>query len=192
MIQATSRQNTQGLRSEWFEVRGQYGLVKTEYQDLLQQTLKAMGEQYRERSAELAARLQSGGLEVKLTEEQKQDLSQRFDPENMSYSEYRSFLDTLCQFGVLEESDKNYLNYGAAGGELELIPLEYVFVGSRITPQTRNVTMDDSFASCHGKVLDWAKYRAGFMGWDEKTQSWKKTADALLFGKVRDVLEAIS
>ena len=75
--------------------------------------------------------------------------------------------------------------------ELELIPLEYAFEGSRITPQGAG-DYDSSFASCGGRILDWARYRAACLSWDEGSGKWIQAGDALLFEKIQKVLEAIS
>ena len=191
ITQAGSRQ----FQAEWFNHVGNaalpYAVPKTEYQNLFRQTAEAVQNQAKQNYADLTQRMQAGGTRVKLTEEQKEYLAENFSPDDMTYGEYRSFLDTLCRFGVLEEQDRNFLNYGVGDSELELIPLEYAFEGSRITPQGAG-DYDSSFASCGGRVLDWARYRAACLSWDERSGKWIQAGDALLFEKIQKVLEVIS
>lgn len=187
MIVAASNQV---FRPEWFEVRGQYGFVKTEYADLVQEALK---EQQKEVTESLADRLKDSGATVQLTEEQKKYLSETFDPENMSKLEYQAFLDKLCEFGVLDEADKDYVGYGVKGCGLDLTPLSHVRTGASMVPARGNpMGYTQFFSSSRGNVADWAKYLSGIMGWNEETNSWQKRPEAVLFGKVYDVLNAIS
>ncbi len=187
--------NAPRFQTEWFNQVGNaalpYAVPKTEYQNLFRQTAEAVQNQAKQNYADLTQRMQAGGTRVKLTEEQKEYLAENFSPDDMTYGEYRSFLDTLCRFGVLEEQDRNFLNYGVGDSELELIPLEYAFEGSRITPQGAG-DYDSSFASCGGRVLDWARYRAACLSWDERSGKWIQAGDALLFEKIQKVLEVIS
>lgn len=187
MISAAS---TQGLRSEWFEVRGSYGFVKTEYMDLVHEVLR---QQQKEAAESLADRLKDSGTKVKLTEEQKKYLSENFDPENMSQLEYQAFVDKLCEFGVLDEADKDYVGYGVKGCSLDLTPLSHVRTAASIVPARGNpMGYTQFFSSSRGNVADWSKYMAGIMSWSEKTGSWKKGPETILFGKIRDVLDAIA
>ena len=48
------------------------------------------------------------------------------------------------------------------------------------------------FSSSRGNVADWSKYMAGIMSWSEKAGSWEKGPETILFGKIRDVLDAIA
>lgn len=187
MIVAASNQV---FRPEWFEVGGQYGFVKAEYADLVQEALK---EQQKEVTESLADRLKDSGATVQLTEEQKKYLSETFDPENMSKLEYQAFLDKLCEFGVLDEADKDYAGCGVKGCGLDLTPLSHVRTGASMVPARGNpMGYTQFFSSSRGNVADWAKYLSGIMDWNEETNSWQKRPEAVLFGKVCDVLNAIS
>lgn len=190
MISAASTQSTQGFRSEWFEVRGPYGFVKTEYMDLVHEVLK---QQQKEAAESLADRLKDSGTKAELTKEQKKYLSENFDPENMSRLEYQAFVDKLCEFGVLDEADKDYVGYGVKGCGLDLTPLSHVRTGASMVPAWGNpMGYTQFFSSSRGNVAGWSKYMASIMSWSEKTGSWEKGPEAILFGKIRDVLDAIA
>lgn len=180
----------QTFQREWFEVKGNYGFIKTEYMDTFQKTLEA---QQKEAAESLADRLKNSGTKTKLTEEQKKYLSENFDPENMSQLEYQAFVDKLCEFGVLDEADKDYVGYGVKGCGLDLTPLSHVRTGASMVPARGNpMAYTASFSSSRGDAAGWAKYLSGVMGWNEKTNSWQKKPESILFGKISDVLNAIS
>ena len=186
MISAASTQSTQGFRSEWFEVKGAYGIVKTEYSDLVHEVLK---QQQKEAAESLADRLKDSGTKAELTKEQKKYLSENFDPENMSRLEYQAF----GEFGVLDEADKDYVGYGVKGCGLDLTPLSHVRTGASMVPAWGNpMGYTQFFSSSRGNVADWSKYMASIMSWSEKAGSWEKGPETILFGKIRDVLDAIA
>ncbi|MCI9332647.1 MAG: hypothetical protein HFG05_10830 [Oscillibacter sp.] len=181
------------FQREWIEVKGNYGFVKTEYLDAVQ---KALAEQQKEAAKaydSFTERVKESGSSVKLTGEQKKYLAEHFDPKRMSKLDYQAFLDKLCEFGVLEEADKEYLGYGVKGSSLDMTPLNRVRTGAYLSPVRENpMGYTDCFSSSRGDAASWAKYLSGVMGWDEGTNSWQKKPEALLFGKVHDVLKAIS
>lgn len=182
--------SSQTFQREWIEVKRNYGFVKTEYLDMFQKTLEA---QQKEAAESLADRLKGSGTKAELTEEQKKYLSENFDPENMSQLKYQAFLDKLCEFGVLDEADKDYVGYGVKGCGLSLTPLSHVRTGASIVPARGNpMGYTQFFSSSRGNVADWSKYMAGIMSWSEKTGSWEKGPETILFGKIRDVLNAIA
>ncbi len=127
------------------------------------------------------------GAKVELTEEQKDMLSADYDPEDMSYDEYMSFIDRLCEYGILDEGDKDYVAYSVAGSDLELIPLKFDLPVSTWGPDSR-MGYDNSFASSRGNVLGWASHLAQFETFNTHTQSFEKTRTAILYGKIRDTL----
>lgn len=194
MISAASNQVFQ---KEWFDYvpagdSGLYGVPKTEYQDLFNQTVKALEEQSKKNYESLTERVRASGSEVKLTEEQKQYLTESFNPKNMSRSEYQEFIDKLCEFGVLDEADKPYVSYGQAGSDLELIPLSvvngraYLMAANGYNPKGYT----NSFSSSRGNALNWASYLASIQVWDRG--SFRLKPEAVLFGRIKDVLEEIA
>ena len=59
------------------------------------------------------------GGKFKLTAEQLKTLSDNYNPRDMSYKEYMSFIDRLCEYGILNEDDKDYVHYSAFGSDFD-------------------------------------------------------------------------
>ena len=98
MISAASRQ---AIPNEWIDFRGSnVGYVKPEFRDQVLETLKKEGAASR---ARLTERLESGDWDTRLTEEQKRYLKDSFDLKNMSWEDYQSLIDKLCEFGALDQ-----------------------------------------------------------------------------------------
>ncbi len=111
----------------------------------------------------------------------------------MSKLEYQAFLDKLCEFGILDEADKEYVGYGVKGCGLDMTPVGRARTGGYICPVRENpMAYTESFASSRGNAAGWAKYLSGLMAWSEESHSWQKKPEAILFGKIGDILTAIS
>lgn len=189
-----SAAGTPVFQKEWFRFSEGYGFAKAEFQDQISAAFAEMERQSVQSYEAFSQRVRQSGRDVKLTREQKQYLAENFDPKNMSFSEYQSFIDKLCEFGILDEADKDYVSCGAAGYELEMIPLGAVQNGGYLTPGDlyNPMSYSKAFSSSKGNVLDWADYLSRLTVLDQKTTSWQKTPESILFGKIRDVLEKIS
>lgn len=129
------------------------------------------------------------GGKFELTNTQMETLSANFDPNSMSYQEYMSFIDLLCEYGVLDEGDKDYVSYNMAGkdSDLVLIPLKFDIPISTWGPVSR-MGYNKSFESSRGNILEWSCHLAQFETFNTQTQSYEKTRTAILYGKIRDVL----
>ena len=156
--------------------------------------MDAVQNQAKQNYADLTQRVQAGGTRVKLTEEQKEYLSEHFDPRNMSRADYQKFIDKLCEYGVLDEADKPYVNYGLTGSELEAIPLSAINCEAYImTADSDNLLCyTNSFSMFKSNVLEWSGYLSGIRALEQNTGIWQKKPEAVLFGKIHNVLEAIS
>ena len=177
MISAASRQ---AIPNEWIDFRGSnVGYVKPEFRDQVLETLKKEGAASRARLTE------------RLTEEQKRYLKDSFDLKNMSWEDYQSLIDKLCEFGALDQEDKKYLHCGFGGSlEMTYVDLSGPLTTARVEP---NPTPNGgSFSDWKGDVLGWAKYLSGFQAWDPGSQSWQKTGEARLFEKLYGLLSGIS
>lgn len=128
---------------------------------------------------------------VTLTQEQRLRLANRYDPKNMTWEDYQAFIDDLCEIGILGEADKSCVNYGTSE-DMVVIPLESAFrVNILEEGDSFYGVIGCSFSDCQGNALNWAEYRSkteGYYG----DGIWHKTKDAVLFGKIRDVMKAIS
>ncbi|NCE63417.1 hypothetical protein D1159_02195 [Pseudoflavonifractor sp. 524-17] len=125
---------------------------------------------------------QSGGTQ-KLTEEQKNALSEKYDPQNMTLEEYRSLLDDLCEYGILEEGDKVFV-----GGE-NLVPL--ALSGPMVQVSSYSGPVHPGLGRQGGNVIEWANYEASFRTMNVDTQKYEKTLRAVLFGRIGSVLEQL-
>lgn len=129
---------------------------------------------------------------VTLTQEQRLRLANRYDPKNMTWEDYQAFIDDLCEIGILGEADKSCVNYGTSE-DMVVIPLESAFrVNILEEGDPFYGVIGCSFSDCQGNALNWAEYRSKTVGHYGETGTWHKTKDAVLFGKVRDVMKAIS
>lgn len=183
MITATSRQT---IPKEWTDPIGSnVGYIKPAF---LEQVLEMAKKGSAAHFDRLRDRLENGGIKTPLTAEQKQYLKGNFDLKNMSWEDYQSLIGKLCEFGVLDQEDKDFLHCGFSG--LHMIPVDLSGPTCTASLYTAPVRDPSSFDSWKGDVLGWMKYLSSFQSWDSR--SWQKTTEARLFGKVRDLLEEVS
>lgn len=129
---------------------------------------------------------------VRLTQEQRLRLANRYNPKNMTWEDYHAFIDDLCEIGILGEEDKCCVNYGTPE-DIVALPLESAFrVNILEEGDPFYGVIGCSFSDCHGNALNWVEYRSKTVGHYGETGTWNKTKDAILFGKVLDVMKAIS
>lgn len=145
--------------------------------------------QEREKLKAFMADARENGTAVRLTEEQKRLLSERFDPREMSREDYRAFVDQLCQWGVIGREDTQYVSVSPMEG---LTPVDFAEPTAVLTSSRTDRHYSRDFSTSGGNVLDWARYMATFEGFNPDTRAFEKTRSAILFGKLRDVLEMIA
>jgi len=104
-----------GFNADWFtykpvdptgKVQGQYAVIKPEHQDDVANFYSTMREEHLQSTRELQAEVKANGS-VKLTDEQKAALSEKYDPTDMSREDYVSFVDDLYEYGILEGNDRD-------------------------------------------------------------------------------------
>lgn len=142
-----------------------------------------------ERFRSLQEDVKKNGNTAHLTEEQTALLSAKYHANSMSYEEYRAFMDQLCEWGVFQQEDLPYLSAGPAG-EI-LTPVDFSQPVATVTAGRPGRYFSREFSSSGGSVLDWAGYLSSFEFFNPDTQSFEKTGSALLFDRLRDVLEMI-
>ena len=126
-----------------------------------------------------------------LTQEQLDQLSATYDPQNMTYAEYRSFINDLCGFGYFTEEDKPlvYCGTGEFSG-LDMTPVSYL--NPRGEASLTTVFAAPGYASSFpfndGNALAWTKYMSTFGTFDPSSGSFQKTEKALLFEKLQNIL----
>lgn len=177
------------LNPDWFVQDGFYAKVKPEFMD---QVNKTIDEQHEAQMA--ACKEAREQLSDSLTDEQMEYLSSKYDPENMSYSDYRDFLNDLCEFGYFAEEDKPFVGCGvesSGSGNLVMIPLSYYSrVSATLTPDTGSIYRQD-FTSSGGNVLAWAKHLSTYGTCNSWTGRFEQTDQAKLYGKLYDILSQI-
>lgn len=186
MITAASRKTTP---NEWIDFVGSnVGYVKQGFRDQVLESIQNREAAARQRLTERLEQAEGSTL----TPEQRQYLQENFDPENMSRLDYQAFLDKLCEYGVLDEEDREFLDYGFAGAEgMTQVRLTGDTMEAHLSPDRGNpLGYSRSFLSSRGNVLNWAKYLSGVEHWDEG--GWTQEPEAVLFERVWNVLSAIS
>ena len=122
---------------------------------------------------------------VKLTEQQKQYLSAKYNAQDMSEEDFAAFVEDLYQYGLLSDRDKSILGYG------EKDPLLAWRTGDSVARYEPGKTFD-SFADCNGNVLAWAKYQASIQDFDPQAKKFYRSSTALLFDRLHSILQQIS
>lgn len=131
--------------------------------------------------------VKKNGTAVQLTEEQISQLSEKFDPNDMTYEDYHAFVDQLCDWGVLHREDIQYVSVSPLAEGL--IPLDFAESTAMVTETKNYQQFDRYFSSSGGNVLDWTRYMATFEVLNPDTGSFERGRSSILFGKLRDVLE---
>ena len=179
---------TPTFNKDWFVHNGPYAMVKTEFWAIANDTIDKMHEVQKTACAQAREHLQEN-----LTEEQKDYLSSTYDPEHMSYSQYRAFLNDLCKFGYFAEEDKPFVSCGVeSSGELMLIPLSYYPLCGASYTADAYVPGRTEFPSKSGNVLSWAGHLASYGSFNPAAGRFEKTEQALLFERLRDILQQIN
>lgn len=175
--------NSPRLDPNWFICDGFYAKVKPEFMDLVNETID---KQYEAQIA--ASREARKQLSGSLTKEQMEYLSSTYDPEHMSYADYRSFLDDLCKFGCFAEEDKVFV-----GGDVMMVGgLELVRVCS--TRCEAAITTDvgskyrEGFSFSGGNVLEWARHLSTYGTYNSLTGRFEQTDKAKLYEKLYHIL----
>ncbi len=163
------------------KVQGQYAILKPEHKEDVRNLIAAQKEQHLQETRELQAEVKANGS-VKLTDEQKAMLSEKYDPTDMSREDYVSFVDDLYEYGILEGDDRDAVQARADGLVMVLPGATHTFQVSGASYQSMH------FDDCGGDVLAWAKYMSSFEYFDEIIMDFAPTKSALLFGKIEDVL----
>lgn len=135
------------------------------------------------------AKTREEGTSVHLTREQEDQLSAKFRPNDMSYEDYHAFVDQLCQWGVLDREDIPHVSVSPVAEGL--IPVDFSEPVGTLTSARTDRRFSRDFSSSGGNVLDWARYLATFEDFNPDTRAFEKTRSAILFGKIRDILELI-
>lgn len=156
--------------------------LKSECVNRFRETVKAEEQERKAALGRYTAEVRGRGTIVRLTGGQLEHLSASYDPRNMTWEEYRAFVDDLCEYGILKEEDRNFISYKS------LVPAAFfstVQCASTTAPY-QPYTVD--FWSSGGNVLDWSRYLSTFERFNPDTRSYERSASAMLFDRIRQVL----
>jgi len=167
---------------DWLTIDGPYARVKSECTGVFHDALEKMHNTQKTVCAQAREQLVD-----KLTKEQMEYLSSTYDPENMSYSEYRSFLNDLCEFGYFAEEDKPNVSCGVGSGNLMMIPVSYCAPCGASLTSAAYEPGQVNFPSKSGNVLAWAKHLSTYGTYNAVSGRFEKTEKAQLFEKLYNV-----
>lgn len=120
---------TGGFSPNWFtykpidpdsKAQGMYAMLKPEHKEDVYSMIVSQKEQYLEGTRGLQYEVKANGS-VKLNDEQKAVLSEKYDPSNMSREDYVNFVDDLYEYGILQGDDRDSVQ--ARGDGLILVSL---------------------------------------------------------------------
>lgn len=175
------------VNPDWFTIKDGIGVLKKEHRA---EFIESLAESRQQSKAQFMA----DSTKVTLTEAQKKELAEKYDPENMTQEQFNNFIDDLCKHGVLKEQEKGYLgeNYTGHTG-LSLTRLEDSEVGVFVTPIRNELGYANfSFSRSGGNVLRWVNFEAGEKVFNELSGTLEKSRNAVIYGKIEDALMQMS
>ncbi len=166
-----------GINSE----KMKYGVLKDECRDQFREAVQAKREEQKLAFEKFKEDARQRGKFVRLTDAQLEHLSDSYDPREMTREDYRAFIDDLCEYGVLDEADKDYISYSG------LVPIDFsepVCTGTAALYQP----YDRDFGSSGGNVLDWSRYLSTYEYFNPDANRFEPTRSAILFDRIQQVL----
>ncbi|MCI9512234.1 MAG: hypothetical protein HFG13_07585 [Oscillibacter sp.] len=158
-----------------------YAVLKDECRDQFREAVQAKREEQLLAFQKFKEDARKRGKSVKLTDAQLEHLSASYNPKEMNQEEYQAFIDDLCEYGILDEADKDYISYSG------LVPIDFsepTCTGTAAPYQP----YDRDFGSSGGNVLDWSKYLSTFEYFNSDTNRFEPTRNAILFERIQKVL----
>ena len=181
------------LNLEWFDHKDGCLIPKDGYQSMLVESLRAQNADAQNAPTQAAGQEVQSKPAVSLSTSQVKKLAQKYDPQNMSLKEYISFINELCELGVVGPEEKPYL-CSDMSGENVLVLEGYSGPSVSVIPVSSwNMTpsFTGAFSSCSGNVLGWARYMATFQTLNPDTNRFEQSKGAALFEKVANILERV-
>lgn len=166
-----------GINSE----KMKYGVLKDECRDQFREAVQAKREEQKLAFEKFKEDARQRGKFVRLTDAQLEHLSDSYDPREMTREEYQAFIDDLCEYGVLDEADKDYISYSG------LVPIDFsepTCTGTAAPYQP----YDRYFGSSGGNVLDWSRYLSTYEYFNPDANRFEPTRSAILFDRIQQVL----
>ena len=174
------------FNSGWFNIISGSGQVKwaglkSECRDQFRAAVQAKREEQKLAFEKFKEDARQRGKFVRLTKAQLEHLSASYDPREMTREEYQAFIDDLCEYGVLDEADKDYISYSG------LVPIDFsepTCTGSAAPYQP----YDRDFGSSGGNILNWSRYLSTYEYFNPDTNRFEPTRSAILFDRIQQVL----
>ena len=174
------------FNSGWFNIISGSGQVKwaglkSECRDQFRAAVQAKREEQKLAFEKFKEDARQRGKFVRLTKAQLEHLSASYDPREMTREEYQAFIDDLCEYGVLDEADKDYISYSG------LVPIDFseptcTGTAAPYQPYGRD------FGSSGGNVLDWSRYLSTYEYFNPDANRFEPTRSAILFDRIQQVL----
>ena len=158
-----------------------YAVLKDECRDQFRAAVQAKREEQLLAFQKFKEDARKRGTSVRLTDAQLEHLSASYDPREMTREDYRAFIDDLCEYGVLDEADKDYISYSG------LVPIDFsepICTGTAAPYQP----YDRDFGSSGGNILNWSRYLSTYEYFNPDTNRFEPTRSAILFDRIQQVL----
>ena len=158
-----------------------YAVLKDECRDQFREAVQAKREEQLLAFQKFKEDARKRGTSVRLADAQLEHLSASYDPREMTREEYQAFIDDLCEYGVLDEADKDYISYSG------LVPIDFsepICTGTAAPYQP----YDRDFGSSGGNILNWSRYLSTYEYFNPDTNRFEPTRSAILFDRIQQVL----
>lgn len=137
---------------------------------------------------------------VQLTKTQKQELAAAFHSNTMNQQEYEQFVDKLCHYGILDESDKPHISCKSSAVPDGLTLVDGVNYRSCVAymdapyNQLERVHLESPRDSWGGysNILEWAKQEASARRWNPLTGSYFRDEKQTAFQKIAEALQQLN
>lgn len=93
--------------------------------------------------------------------------------------DYHAFVDQLCQWGILDWEDIQYVSVSSVAEGL--IPVDFSEPVGTLTSARTDRHFSSDFSSSGGSVLDWVRYLATFEDFNPGPQSFEKPRSSGMF-----------
>lgn len=147
------------------------------------------------RQEDMAAAKKAANQPIKVTNEQINQLAEKYDPRNMTYEEYNAFIDEMIEMGVVTKEDASYIT-DYANRELHdwLHPgnpylSSRTLYGSEAPYFYRGCTYPLLFPECNGDVLTMYGFQAAYHTTDPETGTVYRGRTERTYGKIYQVLQ---
>lgn len=158
-----------------------YAVLKDECRDQFREAVQAKREEQLLVFQKFKEDARKRGTSVQLTDAQLERLSASYNPKEMTREDYQAFIDDLCEYGVLDEADKDYISYSG------LVPIDFSEPICTITAAPYQPYSRD-FGSSGGNVLNWSRYLSTYEYFNPDTNRFEPTRSAVLFDRIQQVL----